>query len=34
MKSEVSRSRKIPLFELDRIMSELDGRDAGAFWQK
>ena len=28
MKSEVSRSRKIPLFELDRIMSELDGRDA------
>lgn len=28
MKTEVSKSRKIPLFELDRIMSELDGRDA------
>lgn len=28
MKAEVSKSRKIPLFELDRIMSQLDGRDA------
>ncbi len=28
MKAEVSKSRKIPMFELDRIMSELDGRDA------